>query len=301
MFKSGFVTIIGRPNVGKSTLLNGVIGEKISAISNKPQTTRNKITFIYTDENSQIIFLDTPGIQKPKNKLGDYMLKTSESTLSEVDVITYIVDCSKKIGRLDSYIIEELKSKNTNTPIILLINKIDEIAKEELFELINMYSNLNIFKEIIPISALKKDGVDLYIETLKSYLKEGPQYYPEDMITDQPEKFIVAEIIREKALRFLDEEVPHGVAVSIEKMIDRSDKDIMDIEANIYIEKESHKGIIIGKNGRMLKKIGTEARREIENLLDTKVNLKMWVKVEKNWREKENQMRRFGYDSKYTK
>lgn len=295
MFKSGFVTIIGRPNVGKSTLLNHVIGEKISAISNKPQTTRNKITFIYTDEDSQVIFLDTPGIQKPKNKLGDYMLKTSESTLQEVDVITYIVDCSTKIGKLDSYIIDELSSKKIKTPIILLINKIDEVAKEELFEIIEMYSKLGIFKEIIPISALKNDGVDIYLQTLKKYLKEGPQYYPDDMITDQPEKFIVGEIIREKALRFLDEEVPHGIAISIEKMRERTDKNLMDIEANIYVERESHKGIVIGKNGQMLKKIGSEARKEIENLLDTKVNLRLWVKVEKNWRDLDNKVKYFGY------
>lgn len=295
MFKSGFVTIIGRPNVGKSTLLNHVIGEKISAISNKPQTTRNKITFIYTDEDSQVIFLDTPGIQKPKNKLGDYMLKTSESTLQEVDVITYIVDCSTKIGKLDSYIIDELSSKKIKTPIILLINKIDEVAKEELFEIIEMYSKPGIFKEIIPISALKNDGVDIYLQTLKKYLKEGPQYYPDDMITDQPEKFIVGEIIREKALRFLDEEVPHGIAISIEKMRERTDKNLMDIEANIYVERESHKGIVIGKNGQMLKKIGSEARKEIENLLDTKVNLRLWVKVEKNWRDLDNKVKYFGY------
>lgn len=295
MFKSGFVTIIGRPNVGKSTLLNNVIGQKISAISNKPQTTRNKITFIHTDEDSQIIFLDTPGIQTPKNKLGDYMLEVSESTLSEVDVVTYIVDCSTKIGRLDNYIIKELKEKKIKTPIILLINKIDEVPKEELFEIIKMYSNLNLFKEIIPISALKNDGIDIYIETLKKYLKEGPQYYPEDMITDKPEKFIVGEIIREKALRYLDEEVPHGIAISIEKMRERPDKNLMDVEANIYVERETHKGIVIGKNGRMLKKIGTEARKEIENLLDIKVNLKLWVKVEKNWRDLDNKVKYFGY------
>lgn len=295
MFKSGFVTIIGRPNVGKSTLLNAVVGQKISAISNKPQTTRNKITFIFTDADAQVIFLDTPGIQKPKNKLGDYMLKTSESTLSEVDVITYMVDTSDDIGRLDNYIIEELKSKSLKTPILLLINKIDEIPKEELFKIIKMYDEIGIFKEIIPISALKEDGVNLYIERLKSYLKEGPMYYPEDMVTDHPEKFIVGEIIREKALRFLDEEVPHGIAVSIEKMKERKDKNMMDIEANIYIERESHKKIVIGKDGQMIKKIGIAARKEIENLLDAKVNLKLWVKVEKNWRELDNKVKYFGY------
>ena len=295
MFKSGFVTIIGRPNVGKSTLLNNVIGQKISAISNKPQTTRNKITFIHTDESSQIIFLDTPGIQTPKNKLGNYMLEVSESTLSEVDVITYIVDCSTSIGRLDSYIINEFKEKNIKTPIILLINKIDEIPKEELFKIIEMYSELGIFKEIIPISALRNDGIDAYLDTLKSYLKEGPQYYPEDMITDKPERFIVSEIIREKALRHLDEEVPHGIAVSIESMKERSNKNMMDVEATIYVERETHKGIVIGKNGSMLKKIGSEARKGIENLLDTRVHLKLWVKVEKNWRDLDNKVKYFGY------
>lgn len=295
MFKSGFITIIGRPNVGKSTLLNQVVGQKISAISNKPQTTRNKITFIYTEEDFQAVFLDTPGIQSPKNKLGDYMLKTSESTLNEVDVITYIVDCSTTIGKLDSYIIKTLKELNIKTPIVLLINKIDEIQKGNLFELIEMYSNLNLFKEIIPISALKNDGVKDYIEVLRKYLPEGPQYYPEDLVTDQPEKFIVAELIREKALRNLSEEVPHGIAVSIEKMKYRENKEICDIEANIYIERESHKKIVIGKNGDMIKKIGTQARIEIENLLDYRVNLKLWVKVEKNWREKEIKLKNFGY------
>ncbi|WP_036728575.1 GTPase Era [Peptoniphilus mikwangii] len=295
MFKSGFVTIIGRPNVGKSTLLNCIVGQKISAISNKAQTTRNKITFIYTDEEMQVIFLDTPGIQMPKNKLGDYMLKVSESTLSEVDVITYIVDCSKKIGKLDNYIIKELKEKNLKTPIVLLVNKIDEVAKEELFEIIKMYDDIGIFKEIIPISALKNDGVESYLKTLAKYIPIGPMYYPEDMVTDHPEKFIVGEIIREKALRFLDEEIPHGIAVSIEKMRERKEKEITDIEAVIYIERESHKKIVIGKNGQMLKKIGSAARTEIENLLDTKVNLNLWVKVEKNWRDLDNKVKYFGY------
>ncbi|EFI42379.1 GTPase Era [Peptoniphilus sp. oral taxon 386] len=295
MFKSGFVTIIGRPNVGKSTLLNCIVGQKISAISNKAQTTRNKITFIYTDEKMQVIFLDTPGIQMPKNKLGDYMLKVSESTLSEVDVITYIVDCSKKIGKLDNYIIKELKEKNLKTPIVLLVNKIDEVAKEELFEIIKMYDDIGIFKEIIPISALKNDGVESYLKTLAKYIPIGPMYYPEDMVTDHPEKFIVGEIIREKALRFLDEEIPHGIAVSIEKMRERKEKEITDIEAVIYIERESHKKIVIGKNGQMLKKIGSAARTEIENLLDTKVNLNLWVKVEKNWRDLDNKVKYFGY------
>lgn len=293
-FKSGYVTIVGRPNVGKSTLLNSIIGEKISAISRKPQTTRQNINFIYTDENAQIIFLDTPGIQKPKNKLGDFMLDESFSSIGESDIITYIVDTSKEIGRLDNFIIRELK-KYEDKDIILLINKIDLIKKEEILEIIDLYRELDIFKEIIPISASKNDGIDKYLLILKKYLKKGPMYYPDDMITDKSEKFIAEEMIREKALKFLQEEVPHGVAVSIEKFKKRSNKDLYDIEANIYVEKKSHKGIIIGKNGTMLKKIGTYAREDLENLLGTKVNLTLWVKVEKDWRDKDSLVKYFGY------
>ncbi|MGO3752106.1 MAG: GTPase Era [Peptoniphilaceae bacterium] len=296
MFKSGFVNIIGRPNVGKSTLLNNIIGQKISATSNKAQTTRNVINFIHTSDKMQVIFLDTPGIQSPKNKLGDYMLRISEETLNEVDLITYIVDSSKNIGRMDKYIIETLKSKNSSTPIILLINKIDEIQKKELLDIIKMYSELNLFKEIIPISALKNDGIEEYLNILYAYLEEGPKFYPEDMVTDKTEKFIVSELIREKALRFLDEEIPHGVAVAVEKMKDREDKDLMDIEATIFVEKKSHKKIIIGKNGSMIKKIGIKSRIEIENLLDTQVNLKLWVKVQDKWRDNEKGLKNFGYN-----
>lgn len=293
IFKSGYVAVVGRPNVGKSTLLNRIIGEKLSAISDKPQTTRNKIQMIYTDEKMQVIFLDTPGIQTPKNKLGNYMLNVSESSLRESDVITYIVDTSEEIGRLDTYIIETLKKLNDEVPIILLINKIDELEKEKLLPLISMYSELNLFKEIIPISALKGDGINIYMDEVYELLEEGPMYFPDDMITDMPEKFIVSEIIREKALLNLEEEVPHGVAVSIDTFKEK-DK-LIEIDATIYVERDSHKGIIIGRNGSMLKKIGTTARLELEKFLDKRVVLNLWVKVEKNWREKDAKVKYFGY------
>ncbi len=293
MYKSGFVTVIGRPNVGKSTLLNKVIGEKISIISDKPQTTRNQIQLVYTEDDSQIVFLDTPGMQNPKNALGEYMLKVSKSTLEEVDIITYLVDDSKSIGSMDSKIIDELKS--VTTPIVLVINKIDKLKESEVEELKEMYRELGIFEDIVAISALESKNVDKYIDTLKSLLPEGPQYFPDDMITDQPERFIVSEIIREKALLNLDEELPHGIYVSIDSMKRRDKKAIVDVNANIICEKSSHKGMIIGKNGKMLKKIGTQARQDIEALLDTKVNLQLWVKVEKNWREKEDKLKYFGY------
>lgn len=295
-FKSGYVSVIGRPNVGKSTLLNAIIGEKISAISSKPQTTRQNITFIHTDDVAQIIFLDTPGIQKPKNKLGEFMLTESKEGIEDSDVITYIVDTSKRIGKAERSIIDLLKEYKGKLPIILLINKVDTIKKEELLEIISMYAEEDIFDDIIPISAMKNDGVDIYLESLKKYLKPGPMYYPEDMITDKNERFIVAEIIREKGLMYLNEEVPHGLAISIEKFKKREDKNIYDIDANIYVERDSHKGILIGKGGSMLKRIGTEAREEAERLLDAKVNLQIWVKVEKNWRDRDNLVKRFGYD-----
>ena len=295
-FKSGYVSVIGRPNVGKSTLLNAIIGEKISAISSKPQTTRQNITFIHTDDEAQIIFLDTPGIQEPKNKLGEFMLTESKEGIEDSDVITYIVDTSKRIGKAERSIIDLLKEYKGKLPIILLINKVDTIKKEELLEIISMYAEEDIFDDIIPISAMKNDGVDIYLESLKKYLKPGPMYYPEDMITDKNERFIVAEIIREKGLMYLNEEVPHGLAISIEKFKKREDKNIYDIDANIYVERDSHKGILIGKGGSMLKRIGTEAREEAERLLDAKVNLQIWVKVEKNWRDRDSLVKRFGYD-----
>lgn len=295
-FKSGYISVVGRPNVGKSTLLNSIIGEKISAISSKPQTTRQNITFIHTDDDSQMIFLDTPGIQRPKNKLGEFMLNKSKEGIEEADIITYIVDVSKRIGKAERSIIDILKEYNGQIPIILLINKVDKIKKEELLEIIYMYSNEGIFDELIPISAIKNDGIDIYLETLKKYLKPGPMYYSEDMITDKNERFIVSEIIREKGLRYLNEEVPHGLAISIERFKKRKDKNFYDIEAIIYVEREAHKKIIIGRGGSMLKRIGTESREDIENLLDAKVNLQIWVKVQKNWREKDNLVKRFGYN-----
>lgn len=295
-FKSGYISVVGRPNVGKSTLLNSIIGEKISAISSKPQTTRQNITFIHTDDDSQMIFLDTPGIQRPKNKLGEFMLNESKEGIEEADIITYIVDVSKRIGKAERSIIDILKEYNGQIPIILLINKVDKIKKEELLEIISMYSNEGIFDELIPISAIKNDGIDIYLETLKKYLKPGPMYYSEDMITDKNERFIVSEIIREEGLRYLNEEVPHGLAISIERFKKRKDKNFYDIEVIIYVEREAHKKIIIGRGGSMLKRIGTESREDIENLLDAKVNLQIWVKVQKNWREKDNLVKRFGYN-----
>ncbi|MGN5979059.1 GTPase Era [Finegoldia magna] len=294
MFKSGFVSVIGRSNVGKSTLLNRILGEKLTIISDKPQTTRNKIQLIYTDENMQAIFLDTPGIQTPKNKLGDYMLKVSMSTLNEVDVITYIVDTTEEIGKLDSEIIEKLKL--VNTKIILLINKIDKISSDKVNELVEMYSKVGIFEEIIQISALNGDNVEGFLTSLKNNLPEGPMYYDKDSVTDQPIRQIVQELIREKALINLSDELPHGIAITIEKFKERQDKNLIDIDATIIVEKKSHKGMVIGKKGSMIKKIGTDARIDIEQLLDAKVNLKLWVKIDEEWRNKDSRLRYLGYN-----
>jgi GTP-binding protein Era len=294
MYKSGFVTIIGRPNVGKSTLLNHIIGEKVSIISDKPQTTRNKIQCVYTENDFQVVFLDTPGIHKPKNKLSEHMIKMSKSTLGEVDIITFMVDTSMTIGPLDEYIINEIKG--IRTPKILVINKIDKINKNDVPLLMKNYKDLNIFEDIIPLSAINGANINEYIEAVKKYLPDGPQYFPADMITDQPERFIISELIREKALNYLEEEVPHGIFVGIDMIRQREDKDLLDINATIYCEKDSHKGIIIGKNGRKLKGIGKSARIDIEKLLGSQVNLQLWVKVEKNWRDKENKIKYFGYE-----
>ena len=294
MFKSGFVSVIGRSNVGKSTLLNRILGEKLTIISDKPQTTRNKIQLIYTDENMQAIFLDTPGIQTPKNKLGDYMLKVSMSTLNEVDVITYIVDTTEEIGKLDSEIIKKLKL--VNTKIILLINKTDKISSDNVNEIVEMYSKVGIFEEIIPISALNGDNVEGYLTSLKNNLPEGPVYYDKDSVTDQPIRQIVQELIREKALMNLSDELPHGIAITIEKFKERQDKNLIDIDATIIVEKKSHKGMVIGKKGSMIKKIGTDARIDIEQLLDAKVNLKLWVKIDEEWRNKDSRLRYLGYN-----
>lgn len=293
-FKSGFVTLIGRPNVGKSTLMNQIIGQKIAITSKKPQTTRNRIQTVYTNEKGQIVFLDTPGIHKAKNKLGEYMVNVAERTLKEVDVVLWLVEPTTFIGAGERYIAEQLQK--VSTPVILAINKIDTVKKEELLAVIAGYSALYSFAEIVPVSAKNGENTNHLVDTVFSYLEEGPQFYDEDTITDQPERQIVAEFIREKALRLLDEEIPHGIAVSIERMRERKKGNIMDIEATIVCERDSHKGIIIGKQGSMLKKIGTKARIEIENLLDIKVNLQIWVKVKKDWRDSDFLLKNYGYD-----
>ena len=292
-FKSGFVTIIGRPNVGKSTLMNRLIGQKIAITSNKPQTTRNRIQTVYTDmEKGQIIFLDTPGIHKAKNKLGEYMVNVAEKTLGEVDVVLWIVEPTSYVGAGEQHIVEQLKK--TTTPVILIINKVDTVEKEKVLESIDTYSKLYDFAEIIPTSALRGQNMQDVIDSIFKYLPYGPQFYDEDTITDQPERAICAEIIREKALHALNDEIPHGIAVGIDQMKERRDG-IIDIDATIVCEKDSHKGIIIGKQGAMLKKIGTNARYEMEQLLDTKVNLKLWVKVKKDWRDSDFLIKNFGY------
>lgn len=292
-YKSGFVSIVGRPNVGKSTLMNDMVGEKIAIMSDKPQTTRNTIQAVYTDEEAQIVFMDTPGIHKPKNKLGEMMVKSASDAFKNVDSIIFIVDDSRTIGKGDSMIIENLKK--TSTPVFLVINKIDKIDnKEDLFEMIRMYDDLNVFKEIIPTSALKGSNIDSLIKVIKRNLNEGPKYFPDYMVTDQPERVLVSELIREKVLHYTNDEVPHGVAIEIEKMKERKGKDLIDISAVIYCERNSHKGIIIGKQGKKLKGIGKSAREEIEFLLGTKVNLQIWVKVKENWRNLPNYISDFG-------
>lgn len=293
-FKSGFVTLIGRPNVGKSTLMNCLIGQKIAITSNRPQTTRNRIQTVYTSEEGQIVFVDTPGIHKAKNKLGDYMVNVAESTLKEVDVILWLVEPANFIGAGEKHIIEKLS--RVNTPVILVINKIDMVKKEELFGFIDNYRKEMDFDEIVPVSALKRENTAELIKCIMKYLPYGPAFYDEDTITDQPQRQIVAEMIREKALRCLDEEIPHGIAVTIEKMKWR--KDIVDIEATIICEKESHKGIIIGRQGNVLKRIGMNARKDIEKMLESKVNLQLWVKVKKDWRDSDFLLKNFGYNRK---
>ena len=293
--KSGFVTLIGRPNVGKSTLMNHLIGQKIAITSDKPQTTRNRIQTVYTDERGQIIFLDTPGIHKAKNKLGEYMVDVAEHTLKEVDVILWLVEPTTFIGAGERHIAEQLS--NVKTPVILVINKFDTLKKQEILTFIDAYKDVCKFAEIVPLSALKEKNTDLLLELLFKYLPCGPMFYDEDTVTDQPMRQIAAELIREKALRLLDDEIPHGIAVTIEKMRERKNG-IMDIEASIVCERESHKGIIIGKGGSMLKRIGTNARREIENMLEMQVNLQLWVKVRKEWRDSELYMKNYGYDKK---
>jgi len=295
-FKSGFVALIGRPNVGKSTLMNKLVGQKIAITSNKPQTTRNKIQTVYTDDRGQIVFLDTPGIHKAKNKLGEYMVNVAEKTLKEVDVVLWLVEPDTFIGAGDQHIVEQLKK--CNVPVILVINKVDTVKREDVFSFIQAYKDLMDFAEVIPASALRGHNTDTVLEELFKYLPYGPKYYDDDTVTDQPVRQIVAEIIREKSLHALNEEIPHGIAVTIEKMADRQGGGLIDIEATIICERDSHKGIIIGKQGSMLKKIGTNARFEIEKLLERKVNLQLWVKVRKEWRDSDLYLKNYGYNDK---
>ncbi len=294
--KSGFVTLIGRPNVGKSTLMNRLIGQKIAITSSKPQTTRNKIQTVYTDERGQIVFVDTPGIHKAKNKLGQYMVDVAEHTLRDVDVIVWLVEPTTFIGAGERHIAEQLGG--VDTPVILAINKVDTLKDhDEILGFIAAYKDICPFAEIVPLSALKGKNTDLLLELLFKYVPEGPQFYDEDTVTDQPMRQIAAELVREKALRLLDDEIPHGIAVTIEKMKARKNG-LYDIEASIICERDSHKGIIIGKGGSMLKRIGTEARKEIEDMLEAKVNLNLRVKVRKEWRDSEIYMKNYGYDVK---
>lgn len=291
-YKSGFVSVIGRPNVGKSTLLNAVTGQKIAIMSDKPQTTRNTIRGVITNEQCQLVLIDTPGIHKPRTKLGEYMVNVASETMKEVDLILFLVEATVQPGSQDVNIIEQLKQ--VKTPVFLILNKVDLASKEKLFSIIDSYRTLMDFKAIIPISALKKDGVDIIIKEALKFIPEGPQFFSDDMLTDQPEKVIAAEMIREKVLLNLDDEVPHGVGVEVTSFKERNDG-LINIQATIYCEKSSHKGIIIGKQGTMLKKIGSAARYEIERLLDTKIFLELWVKVKPDWRNSDNMLKTLGY------
>lgn len=292
MFKSGFVTIVGRPNVGKSTLLNYIMGEKLSIVSNKPQTTRNNIQTILTGDDYQIVFVDTPGIHKPKHKLGEYMVNSAKESTKDVDLVLFLTNPDEEIGRGDKFILETLKGKKC--PIFLVLNKVDESTQDRVAKSLEMYSNEFNFAEIIPISAIKGKNVDTLLELMKKTMPEGPKYYPDDMITDVQEKFVVSEIVREKALRTLRDEVPHGIAVDIIQM-KQNDIGTYHIEVDLICEKDSHKGIIIGKNGQTLKRIGETSRYELERFLRAKVNLKIWVKVRKEWRDNQNLLKELGY------
>ena len=293
-FKTGYIALIGRPNVGKSTLMNQMIGQKIAITSCKPQTTRNKIMTVYTDEQCQMIFLDTPGIHETKNKLGEYMTKLAKNTLTEVDIVMWLVEPSTFIGAGEKSIIEDLKA--CRKPVILVINKIDTVSEDNLDRFEEAYRKEMDFAAVVKVAALKRKNIDGVMNTIRELLPVGPPFYYEDPLTDQPERQIVAEIIREKALRLMKDEVPHGIAVTIERMREREDKDLMDIEATIICERDSHKGIVIGKGGAMLKKIGSTARKDIEELVGVKVNLQLWVKVRKDWRDDKTQLKSFGYD-----
>lgn len=295
-FKSGFAAIIGRPNVGKSTLMNHLIGQKIAITSRKPQTTRNRIQTVYTCERGQIVFLDTPGIHKAKNKLGEYMVNVAQRTFQDADVILWLVEASDYIGAGEQHIAQQLKK--AKLPVILVMNKVDKVEKKEIAGFIEAYRKILDFAEIVPVSALRSVNLDTLLDCIFKYLPYGPQFYDEDTVTDQPQRQIVAEMIREKALRCLEEEIPHGIAVTIEGMKERPEGGIVDIDATIICERDSHKGIIIGKQGAMLKKIGSQARTEIEKMLEEKVNLKLWVKVKKDWRDSDFLIKNFGYDKK---
>lgn len=291
-FKSGFISIIGRPNVGKSTFMNHVIGQKIAIMSDKPQTTRNKIQGVLTEKDAQFVFIDTPGIHKPKHKLGDFMVKVAENTLNEVDVILFMINAAEGYGRGDQFIIDRLQ--NINTPVFLVINKIDQIHPDQLLPLIDQYKEMYPFKEIVPISALEGNNVGKLLEVLKQYMPEGPQYYPEDQVTDHPERFIISELIREKALQMTREEIPHSIAVVIEN-IEHREKGAVFIQAAVITERNSQKGIIIGKQGKMLKEIGQQARKDIEALLGTRIYLELWVKVQKDWRNRQSNLNEYGF------
>ncbi|HWK24416.1 MAG TPA: GTPase Era [Ureibacillus sp.] len=293
-YKSGFISIIGRPNVGKSTFLNRVIGQKIAIMSDKPQTTRNKIQGVLTREESQMIFIDTPGIHKPKHKLGEFMIKVSKNTLREVDIIMFMVNAEQGLGKGDEFILELLEG--TKTPVFLVVNKIDQIHPEELVEIIESYKGKFPFAEIVPISALQGNNVDQLLTTIETYLPEGPQYYPADQVTDHPERFIISELIREKVLHLTREEIPHSIAVVIDRIKrDDENENMIRVQATIMVERDSQKGIVIGKRGALLKTVGTEARKDIEMLLGSKVFLELWVKVQKDWRNKSTHLRDFGY------
>ena len=291
-FRSGYVALVGRPNVGKSTLMNRLIGQKIAITSDKPQTTRNRIQTVYTEPRGQIIFNDTPGIHKSKNKLGDFMVRSAERTLKDSDVIMWLVEPTTFIGAGEQHIAELIREMDQ--PKLLIINKSDSVKSEDLLPCIEKYSQVCDFDEIIPASALTGDNTDVVLDMIFKYLPEGPQYYDEETVTEQPVRDIAAELIREQALRLLKDEIPHGIAVTIEKMTER-DNGLVDIEATIICERESHKGIVIGRNGQMLKRIGSAARREIEELCEAHVNLKIWVKVRKEWRDNDTLIRNYGY------
>ncbi|OLO38894.1 GTPase Era [Alkalihalophilus pseudofirmus] len=293
-YKSGFVAIIGRPNVGKSTLLNYIVGQKIAIMSDKPQTTRNKIQGVYTNNDAQIVFLDTPGIHRPKHKLGDFMMKIANNTLREVDLIMFVIDAGEGFGSGEQFILDRLKE--SKTPVFLVVNKIDKVHPDKLFNIINGYKDRHTFEEIVPVSALEGNNVTTLLEQITKHLPEGPQYYPADQVTDHPERFIVAELIREKALHLTREEIPHSLAVVIEQMKQREGSETVYVGATIIVERSSQKGIIIGKQGSMLKEIGKRARTDIEALLGSKVFLELWVKVQKDWRNKGHQLRDFGFN-----